>query len=361
MRSHKDVREAADAAYARYCAARADLLSAISELDETSAWGGDGASDLASWLAARWQIAKRNAIGFVKEAESMSCRPGLHEALSRGEVSIDQAKAVATLTVGEPADVGEWLRTLPFWSITELEREARRQAARRLEKFDGGVYFRMRPTRSERFMRGTFQVPFDDGAVVLAAVESGVPNDTSLRDWDRACAISLVELARGAGVRTTVMLSVSDEAISKKAGDDEVASVTVNGTSGFVSKETARRLSCDASVQVIAKDAGGRIVAMTDASPSISAATRRAVYERDGGMCAFEGCERTAYLDCHHIVHRADGGPGVASNLLLLCHYHHTLLHEGGWSVEGEAGRHMTWIRPDGSRLDGHGSRAAEP
>lgn len=26
----------------------------------------------------------------------------------------------------------------------------------------------------------------------------------------------------------------------------------------------------------------------------------------------------------------------------------YTLLHEGGWSVRGEPGPHVTWIRPDG-------------
>ena len=60
-----------------------------------------------------------------------------------------------------------WLEALPFWSIHELEREARRKTARELERHDGGIYFRMGHTKDERFMRGEFQLHPEDGAVVL--------------------------------------------------------------------------------------------------------------------------------------------------------------------------------------------------
>jgi hypothetical protein len=56
--------------------------------------------------------------------------------------------------------------------------------------------------------------------------------------------------------------------------------------------------------------------------------------------------------DAHHITHWADGGPTSLDNLMLLCRRHHTLLHEGGISVERDGLRGYTFVRPDGRVLD---------
>src|SRR5690606_3379848 len=60
----------------------------------------------------------------------------------------------------------------------------------------------------------------------------------------------------------------------------------------------------------------------------------RALNLRDGG-CRFAGCDRpTSWCDAHHIRPWADGGPTKLDNLLLLCAFHHTLIHEG-WKLHG--------------------------
>jgi hypothetical protein len=51
------------------------------------------------------------------------------------------------------------------------------------------------------------------------------------------------------------------------------------------------------------------------------------------------------WLHAHHILHWADGGPTDADNLMLLCGYHHRLVHERGWSVEPLS---HEFVRPDG-------------
>jgi hypothetical protein len=49
---------------------------------------------------------------------------------------------------------------------------------------------------------------------------------------------------------------------------------------------------------------------------------------RDGG-CRYPGCVREpAYCDAHHAVFWRHGGTTDASNLVLLCRYHHHLVHE---------------------------------
>lgn len=44
------------------------------------------------------------------------------------------------------------------------------------------------------------------------------------------------------------------------------------------------------------------------------------------------------------------GGETRIENLALLCRHHHTLVHEGGWEVEGAPGR-LRFLRPDGTEL----------
>jgi hypothetical protein len=58
----------------------------------------------------------------------------------------------------------------------------------------------------------------------------------------------------------------------------------------------------------------------------VPAAVRRAVWHRDDGRCAFVGshgrCAEVAFLEFHHVVPFADGGPTTAENLELRCRAH---------------------------------------
>jgi hypothetical protein len=324
-------RQAADHAHAEFSAARGKLLESIGALLRDEEWRGDGARDLASWLAARWQMSLRTARELVREAQALAERPAVLEAMATGSISVDQSKALAVLD-----DPEVWLENLEYFSYTELEREARKTVVAECERRDGGVYLRTRHTRDERFLRGEFQIHPDDGALLIAALDARIPENTPLRRLDHASASALVELAKGSVITgPPVVLTVRE--------GDGVASMA-NGA--FVPEATAKRLSCDARVQTMDKHDTSRT------SRTVSPAMRRAVLARDHGMCVFPGCEMTAFVEVHHIVHYADGGPTSLPNLLTLCWRHHELVHEGHWSLCGEAGPHIAWIRPDGTVLE---------
>jgi hypothetical protein len=65
---------------------------------------------------------------------------------------------------------------------------------------------------------------------------------------------------------------------------------------------------------------------------TISPALRRALEVRDRG-CRFPGCH-LRFCDTHHVLHWADGGETSLSNCLLVCRWHHRLIHEAGGMVE---------------------------
>jgi hypothetical protein len=112
-----------------------------------------------------------------------------------------------------------------------------------------------------------------------------------------------------------------------------------------VSAETCRRVACDASVVTVSHDADGSVLDVGRSTRTISPALRRALNVRDRG-CRFPGCG-LRFTDAHHMRHWADGGETSLANCLLLCPYHHTLVHEGGWRVQWW-GKRPLFIDPRG-------------
>ncbi len=134
-----------------------------------------------------------------------------------------------------------------------------------------------------------------------------------------------------------------------------------------VTAETARRLTCDASVvgvieargesvgdeasasgdgstsgngsapsDTLAQGAGAarptaRILDIGRKTRTIPPALRRALYLRDGG-CRFPGCG-VRFTEGHHVEHWALGGRTELANLISLCRFHHRAVHEEGFEV----------------------------
>ena len=131
--------------------------------------------------------------------------------------------------------------------------------------------------------------------------------------------------------------------------------VTVHGVADFedggtVPAEVARRISCDSRLQIVLDDAHGRPVGIGRTSRTIPHWLLRTMRHRDKG-CRFPSCDRTRFLRAHHIKHWADDGPTDANNLVLLCNFHHTLVHEGGWSIRGNPEDRLRFVRPNGRKL----------
>ena len=53
------------------------------------------------------------------------------------------------------------------------------------------------------------------------------------------------------------------------------------------------------------------------------------------------------HADAHGITHWAEGGATALDNLVLLCRYHHRLVHEGGYGLAVH-NKEFLFTRPDG-------------
>jgi len=106
---------------------------------------------------------------------------------------------------------------------------------------------------------------------------------------------------------------------------------TVQNT-GPIAKETARRIACDCSISVNHKE-NGQPVNIGRKSRIWPTAMARAIKDRDQ-VCVWPGCIQSRHLHIHHIKHWADGGETSINNGACLCSHHHTLVHEGGYTIE---------------------------
>ena len=113
----------------------------------------------------------------------------------------------------------------------------------------------------------------------------------------------------------------------------------------LLSAATVRRLACDSTVRRIVIDPGSVVVDVGRNRRVVTPAARAAVIAREGGQCGCPGCDRPG-RDVHHLKPWAEGGPTDVSNQVLLCYWHHRLVHEGGWRLVRMEGGRLQLLRP---------------
>ena len=112
-----------------------------------------------------------------------------------------------------------------------------------------------------------------------------------------------------------------------------------------ISSKTMERIACDCTMSRVLL-ADSMVIDVGRATRVTSAPMRRALRVRDKG-CRFPGCDRPVnWTSAHHIIFWGRGGPNHIGNEVLLCHYHHRLVHEGGWQVI-KAGREFRFLPPE--------------
>jgi hypothetical protein len=221
------------------------------------------------------------------------------------------------------------------------------------------------------------QLPAEEGAVVIAAIEAAVdaarkdtaepaadapgqpperlqdvPAETPAPGWGSRRADALLALtdtflasgpvARSGGDRHQVVVHV--DAATLRGEDESGRSELDDGAP--LSGDTVRRLACDASiVPLLERDR--RAIDVGRKTRAIPPALQRALSARDRG-CRFPGCQARRFVDAHHLIHWANGGPTNLANLVQLCRHHHRLMHEGGYSLSRDRAGEPVFYRPDG-------------
>src|ERR1700674_3527041 len=179
------------------------------------------------------------------------------------------------------------------------------------------------------------------GAAVLSMIEplarkSGPDDDRCLEQRN---ADALVELASGGGSQAQIQVTSSLGLLRALAG----APAAEMEHSLPVSSKTIERLACDSSIARALLNSESVVIDVGRSKRVVSEPGRRALAARDG-HCTWRECERPASRSAaHHVVHWIHGGTSDLDNLILLCHRHHWMVHEGNWQiVRGDDGLMLT-------------------
>jgi hypothetical protein len=353
---------ALDEAHRRTGEAHRALLELVAELDRTEAWRDDGARDAAHWLSMRYDISTWKAHRWIGAAHALERLPRLADALSSGTLGIDKVLEVARFATPETeADLVRWAREVSCATVRRRGDVAARTSDEDVRDAESSRTLSWWWTDEGRRLGLEAELPAAQGTIVVRAITRLTEQIPVMPGEEDGCFIearradALVALCSG----TLAERDVSDRAmvvvhapLAALRDADEADEASVDGCEteegAPVPLRTVERLLCSARMEAVVTDATDRVVALGRGSRRPPAWMLRQVRYRDRG-CRFPGCGTRAFTEAHHLVWWSRGGRTEPDNLLLICSFHHKLVHELGWSVRRDDDGEVRWFRADGT------------
>ena len=380
-----------------------DLCSAIHHLEAlrfrlvSAVDGRDAAplgyTSLAAWLACNSSLNNREAIRIERHAAALDSNREVRAAYEAGEICADHAAMIITFTEQPPAAMPDDAAPAALNLLLDAARDrvsrVLRSAIAKLESLfesddpppaedvDRNELFASPTINGRVVVKG--DIDAETGEMLLSALSplstprpvTDAEPDTRTPAQRRADGLTELlrryhDAARGpdeGNERPHLHIHIDADDLRDKPTPDRGAyremfadnNVGWMPWMGPLSIDAARRIACDSVVSPILLDSNGAPIDLGRTTKAISRKLRRALVARDRG-CAFPGCGRPpAWCDGHHIKHWADGGPTDLDNLVLLCRFHHRLIHHSGWEVVMGHDRHPWFIPPE------HRDRFREP
>ena len=316
------------------------------ELAKRDRYDDDGFVSPIDWMRFNGHMTSGAAANSVAVGEAMHRMPESMEAMAAGEIGFSHLTVMARTAedLGDRFDESVLIQKAresspgKFHYICSHYRHAadpKRYADEQAEQVQ------QRRLKLSKWMDGSVllsgQFDPEGGAVLLTALQarsrkSGAHDG---RDLEQRQGDALVELAAGGGSQAQIQVTSSIETLLGLAG----ASAADMELSVPISSRAVERLACDSSIARVLLDSDSMVIDVGRSKRVVSEPTRRALWARDGS-CRWPACERPAsWSAAHHVVHWIHGGATDLDNLVLLCHRHHRMVHEGGWQiVRGDLG-----------------------
>ena len=355
------------------------MLVLVREFDDRMGWAKWGLRNCAEWLAWRCGLSLSAAREKVRTAQALRALPAMSAAFADGQLSYSKVRALTR--VAHVRDEDSLLAYALKATAPQVE-ERCRQMRNALPESTAGAWrawerrsLTLWRDEARGVMKISVEVPIEQGEVIAQALERaaeagdeaiGIEFTARRRDatdgvrdsagtgaptangWRAQQADALVAIAKGylsgggAGGKSApaadhyqVVIHADESALHGGLGRCDLA------------VETVKRLACDGSVVTMLDDEDGTPLDVGRKRRTVPTALRRALLSRDR-HCTFPGCHNQCYVDAHHIEHWVDGGATSLENLALLCTFHHTLLHEGGFKIRRDSEGAKYFQRPDG-------------
>jgi len=371
--------------YAQITIATHQWLQLLARFDACESAEKTGFLSTAHWLNYRCGIALGAAREKVRVARALTELPAISDAFGAARISYSKVRALTrTATQGNEKNLLDIAVHATASQLEQILRDYRRSTrsgsnTRHEEAESLQYYF---DDYGDLVFKGC--LPAAEGALLIKALEQVMdqapdtePTSRLTTESDRIAAkraralTELAELGMEA-IRDTDIASDTRARTSTPSAERyqihlHVKAVTASMTSAgaacgdtaeiipildegpAIPIETLDRLSCDASLIQHTTDARNNPLDVGRKTRTIPPAIRRVLQTRDRG-CRFPGCTHRRFVDGHHIRHWSQGGATKLSNLVLLCRYHHRLIHEHGYRV-GSENEEIRFSRPDGTRI----------
>jgi len=360
-RRHREPDElGADLTGIRHCQDLLELEFAetAAQFSKTQEYEEQGSVSPIDWIRHHCRMASSAVWGSVAVGDHLADLPRSVEAVESGEIGYAHLALMA-----RTADALQGSSTASPFEETELLAKAREFSVGRLWHFchhlrhaldpEGFTAEQKRATEERSLKMSTCEdgtlliegwLDSVGGAVVRSALEplAQPHGDHDERGREHRNADAFVEVcshAQDTGVlpqrphlQVTASLETLQGLAGSPAGDMEYSLP--------VSAETVQRLACDGTITRVVLAPESVVIDVGRARRVVAGATRRALTARDG-HCRWPRCDRPAsWSDAHHVIHWSKGGETDLANMVLLCHRHHWMAHEGGWQLvqtaEGE-------------------------
>jgi hypothetical protein len=382
--------------WAHLGAATYRFLLLVAEYDRTKGYERHGLVNCAQWLNWMCGIDMATAREKVRVARALESLPRISALFAKGEISYSKVRAMTRVATAATEDV--LLNVALHGTASHVEKLVRKY--RWTERRDAGklAHDRHRDRTLSYFFDGDDfvirgRLPPEVGMLVRKALEAAgdllraaAPDPAkqeaahmAAHTWAlahreasaaarRADALRLLAetfLANpsnepefsATAERYQVVVHVDQAVLQSRFDVDDTEPHCCELHDGpALALDTARRLACDASTIGIVRSPDGDPLDIGRKSRALPGAIVRALRARDGG-CRVPGCDRTRFTQGHHIKHWIDGGETKLKNLILLCRFHHTLIHEGGYGVSATDDGLFVFTRPDGARIPDAGRR----
>jgi hypothetical protein len=348
------------------------LLVLVREFDDRMGWAKWSYPNCAEWLSWRCGITLSTAREKVRTAQALRDLPAISLAFREGRLSYTKVRALTRVA----AQHGEDLLLRYALDATAPDVEERCRQIRNVQPDSVNDARRAWEARwlsaSRNPARGTLcmrvELPIEVGELVLKAIERAMEQDgvaepiaeTSKSTFFSQQADALVAIVRayldlGAPASGADSASIADR-YQVVVHVDEAA---LRGGAGRADAplETVKRIACDASLVVVTEDERGTPLDVGRKQRIVSTPLRRALMARDR-HCRFPGCHRARFVEAHHVHHWVEGGETNVDNLMLLCWYHHGLLHQGGFRIRRDYQGEHYFVRADGRVIPRCGYRA---
>lgn len=345
-----------DSLHARISDSEGKLFELIAEADRREAWQDSGARDMAHWLAIRYGVSWWKAHRWMRAAHALEHLPRLSEAFRSGRLGIDKVVELTRFATAETeSNLISWARGVSAGCVRRRADLASRPSIQDAREADRARFLSWWYLDEGRRVGLEAELAATDGAVMVRAIERlaeqlpAMPGEedasyASARRADALVALCSSSIAADADPdRATVVVHAQLGALVSGEQGCEIEG------GGVAHPETVHRLLCSARLQAVIEDQGGNALGLGRLSREPSASMMRQLRYRDG-ECRFPGCGARRFTQAHHIVWWERGGRTDLENLLLVCTFHHKLVHEFGWVVRREEDGRVRWFRPDGRR-----------